>query len=155
MFVEFLRIFFEGVFHIFIETKIAINSSHVLLIMMSLDHEKTCQKVMKIDPKMRSARVINDKGHLIAGGMKKGLKALEDSKHDEMMFMEIALRVRMRNEFDKEFGKTYFSLSYRDKVIIMSFQLSDRNVLLASAEPNDEFGKIAFKILKIIDKLPP
>jgi len=66
----------------------------------------------------------------VAGGMKKGLKSLEDTKQDEMMFMEIALRVRMRHEFDKEFGKTLFSLSYRDKVIIISFPASDGNVLL-------------------------
>lgn len=113
-----------------------------------------CQTIMNLDPKMRSARVINDRGHLEAGGMKKGLKALEDAKQDEMMFMEIALRVRMRHEFDKEFGKTLFSLSYREKVIILSFALSDGNVLLVSSQTSTDFGKIPFKILKIIEELP-
>jgi len=115
--------------------------------------EKICQKIMKLDPKMRSARIINNRGHLVAGGMKKDLKSLEEAKQDEMMFMELALRVRMRHEFDKEFGQVHFSMSYRDKVIIISFPLSDDDVLLVSGETELDFGKIAFKILKIITNL--
>jgi len=108
---------------------------------------------MKLDPKMRSARIINNRGHLVAGGMKKDLKSLEESKQDEMMFMELALRVRMRHEFDKEFGQVHFSMSYRDKVIIISFPLADDDVLLVSGENELDFGKIPFKILKIIKDL--
>jgi hypothetical protein len=115
--------------------------------------EKLCQKITNIDPKMRSARIINSRGHLIAGGMKKGLLALESQKQDEMMFMELALRVRMRHEFDKEFGQVHFSMSYRDKVIVMSFPLANDDVLLASSEKEADFGKITFKILKLIEPL--
>ena len=54
---------------------------------------------------MRSARIINSRGHMISGGMKKDcLLSLEAQKQDEMMFMELSLRVRMRHEFDNEFG---------------------------------------------------
>lgn len=115
--------------------------------------EKTCKKITKLDPKMRSARIINNRGHLMAGGMRKGLLSLEAQKQDEMMFMELALRVRMRHEFDKEFGEVHFSMSYRDKVIVMSFPLYDDGVLLVSCEKDINFGKIPFKILKIIENL--
>ena len=114
--------------------------------------EKLCAKAMSVDPKMRSVRVINDLGRLVAGGMKSGKHALEAQKQDEMLFMEVALRVRMRHEFDKEFGAVKFSMSYRDKVIIISYPLSDGNVLLTSAEKTMDFGKVSFKILKIIKK---
>jgi len=117
------------------------------------DLEKICQKIVKLDPKMRSARIINSRGHLVAGGMKKGLMSLESQKQDEMMFMELALRVRMRREFDLEFGQVHFSMSYRDKVIVMSFPLANNGVLLISSEKDLEFGKIPFKILKIIKPL--
>ncbi len=83
--------------------------------------EKICQKIIKLDPKMRSARIINSRGHMVSGGMKDGLLSLEAQKQDEMMFMDLSLRVRMRHEFDKEFGIVHFSMSYRDKVIVMSF----------------------------------
>ena len=113
--------------------------------------ENICQQILKLDTKMRSARFINARGHLTAGGMKDGLLSLEAKKQDEMMFMELALRVRMRHEFDTEFGIVHFSLSYRDKVIVMSFPLSNDDVLLVSCEKNTDFGDIPFKILKIIE----
>ncbi len=115
--------------------------------------EKICQKINKLDPKMRSARIINNRGHQEAGGMKKGLLSLEAQKQDEMMFMELSLRVRMRHEFDKEFGIVHFSMSYRDKVIVMSFPLTNDDVLLVSCEKEIDFGKVSFKILKIIEPL--
>lgn len=115
--------------------------------------EAICQKIMSLDKGIRSARLVNSKGHLVAGGMKGNIKSLEDSKQDEMLFMELALRVRMRHEFDKEFGIVHFSLSYRDKVIIMSFPLPNDSVLLASAEKDIDFSKIPFHILDIIKDL--
>jgi hypothetical protein len=119
-----------------------------------VDFENICQKIMILDPQMRSARIINNRGHLVAGGMKKGMASLENEKQDEMMFMEIALRVRMRHEFDKEFGPVSFSLSYREKVIIYSFPLPDENVLLVSSSREADFGKIPFKIMKLLGKVP-
>ena len=115
--------------------------------------EKICQNIIKLDPKMRSARLINSRGHLISGGMRDGLFSLETQKQDEMMFMELALRVRMRHEFDGEFGEVHFSMSYRDKVIVMSFPLSNDDVLLLSCEKEIDFGKLPFKVLKIIEPL--
>ncbi|MCH7648097.1 MAG: DUF6659 family protein [Nitrosopumilus sp.] len=115
--------------------------------------EKICQKIIKLNSKMRSARIINSRGHQVSGGMKKGILSLEAQKQDEMMFMELSLRVRMRHEFDKEFGEVHFSMSYRDKVIVMSFPLTNDDVLLISCEKEADFGKISFKILKIIEPL--
>jgi hypothetical protein len=117
------------------------------------DLEKICQKITNLDLKIRSSRIINSRGHLVAGGMKEGLMAMESQKQDEMMFMELALRVRMRHEFDKEFGEVHFSMSYRDKVIVMSFPLANDDVLLVSSEKEADFSKIAFKILKLIAPL--
>ena len=110
-----------------------------------------CKKVFELDEKIRSARIINGRGKLVAGGMKQGLKSLEDAKKDEMLFMELSLRVRMRHEFDEEFGKVEFSLSYRGKVILMSFPIEE-NVLFVSSERQLDLGKIPFSILDIIKK---
>ncbi len=115
--------------------------------------ESICQEILKLHPKMRSARFINARGHLVAGGMKKGILSLEEKKQDEMMFMELALRVRMRHEFDNEFGIVHFSLSYRDKVIVMSFPLGNDDVLLVSREKDKNFEEIPFKILELIEDI--
>jgi hypothetical protein len=110
-----------------------------------------CKQVLELDEKIRSARMINGKGKLVAGGMRQGLASLEDAKKDEMLFMELSLRVRMRHEFDEEFGAVEFSLSYRGKVILMSFPLGE-NVLFVSTERQLDLGKVPFGILEIIKK---
>ena len=118
-----------------------------------IDAEAICKAVMDVDPKMRSARIINHRGHLVAGGMKGDLESLEAKQQDEMMFMELVLRVRMRREFDAELGSVHFSLSYRDKVILMSFPLADNAVMLASGEKELDFGSVPFKVLEVIGPL--
>jgi len=117
----------------------------------NLDFDTLCEKVFQLDDKIRSVRAINNKGKLVAGGMRKGLTALEDSKKDEMLFMELSLRVRMRHEFDAEFGPVEFSLSYRGKIILMSFPM-DPNVLFVTTERQIDLNKIPFKILELTKK---
>jgi hypothetical protein len=115
------------------------------------DFDSLCDKVFKLDDKIRSARVINNKGKLIAGGMKKGLTSLEDAKKDEMLFMELSLRIRMRHEFDTEFGQVEFSLSYRGKIVLISFPM-EPNVLFVTTERQIDLNKIPFGILELIKK---
>jgi len=117
-----------------------------------MDYVKLCESAKKADSKVRFAGVINSRGRLIAGGMVPSKKALEDEKNDEMLFMELALRVKMRSEFDSELGKVKFSLSLREKLIVMSFPIKN-DVLLVSMERKTRFEKIASNILKSVEKL--
>lgn len=117
-----------------------------------MDYENLCTLVQKIDSKVRFAGVINSKGRLIAGGMAPSKKRLGDRKRDEMLYMELALRVKMRREFDDDLGKVKFSMSFREKLIVMSFPMGD-DVLMASMERKTKFEQIAFSILKYIEKL--
>ena len=55
----------------------------------------------------------------------------------------------MRGEFNEELGPVKFSLSYRDKLIIMSFPMGN-DVLLVTMDKSDTFDKIPFQILKAI-----
>ena len=113
--------------------------------------DSLCEKVLELDGKIRSVRAINNKGKLVAGGMRKGLTALEDAKKDEMLFMELSLRVRMRHEFDEEFGPVEFSLSHRGKIVLISFPM-EQNVLFVTTERQIDLNKIPFKILELIKK---
>ncbi len=114
-----------------------------------MDNGKVCKKVMELDPKIRFVGLINEKGRLVSGGMREGLRSLEDARDDEMLYMELVLRAKMRREFDKVLGPVQFAMSYREKVIIMSFPLKD-SVLLLSAEKGANFSEIPFKVLKIL-----
>jgi len=116
-----------------------------------MEKEALCNAVKKLDPSIRFVGLINAKGHLEAGGMIEGKNTLEDTKKDEMLYMELALRVRMRQEFDSELGPVKFAMSYRDKVIVMSFPL-DKEILLVSAEKELNFAKFPFETLKILEQ---
>jgi len=117
-----------------------------------MDYENLCTLVQKIDSKIRFAGVINSKGRLVAGGMAPSKKRLGDRKRDEMLYMELALRVKMRREFDDDLGQVKCSMSFREKLIVMSFPIKN-DVLMVSMERKTQFEKISFKILKLVDQL--
>ena len=93
--------------------------------------------------------VIDKMGNLIAGGMKDGLKPLEDETTQKKMFMEVALRVVTRSEFDEYLGEVEYSASRRKNVVVLSFPLGN-NILLLSAEKNADIDQTAKKVLNII-----
>ena len=117
-----------------------------------MNYENMCTLVQKIDGKIRFAGVINSKGRLVAGGMSQSKTRLGDRKRDEMLYMELALRVKMRSEFDDDLGKVKFSMSFREKLIVMSFPIKN-DVLMVSMESKTQFEKIAFNILKLVEKI--
>lgn len=100
-----------------------------------------------MDPTIRFVGMINERGKLLAGGLRDGLQSLEDRKDDEMLFTEVALRARMRKEFDSQLGRVKFAMSVRDKVIIMSFPLDERDILYVSAGTTADYGRISRMIL--------
>src|SRR5207245_11228459 len=97
-----------------------------------MDFDKVCKKVMDLDPKIRFAGIINEKGRLFAGGMKEGVKSLEETGDDEMLYMQLVLRAKMRREFDRVLRPVEFALSYREKVIIMSLPMTDHVILFTT-----------------------
>ena len=114
-----------------------------------MKYDELCESIKKVDPKVRFAGVVNSKGRLVAGGMVTSKKRLGDRKNDEMLYMELALRVKMRSEFDDDLGKVKFSLSFREKLIVMTFPRK-KDVLFVSMDKKMSFDKIPFKILKLL-----
>lgn len=112
-------------------------------------YERTCQKILDLDKKIRFAGIISQMGKLVAGGERKGIKLLLDKTRHEMLFMEVALRVRMRHEFDLDLGPVNFTISHRDKLIVMSIPYKDK-ILYVSAENDIDLCNIPYKILEII-----
>ena len=115
------------------------------------DYSKICDGIKNLDPLIRFAGVINPRGRLVAGGMKEGVKPLENEKDEEMLFMELALRVKMRQEFDKQLGKVKFAMSLREKVLAISIPIGE-DVLYVAAESKADYKTLPEKILDIINK---
>jgi len=109
--------------------------------------EQKCQNLLK-EPYIRFAGLISPMGHLVAGGMKKGLKSLEDDADMRKLYMELILRVSTRQEFDQSLGVVAYSASRREKAVIMSFPIGN-NVLLVSADANVNIDETAKNVKKI------
>jgi len=113
------------------------------------DYTKICDSILSVDPKIRFAGVINERGRLVAGGMKENVEPLESEKDDEMIFMELALRVKMRKEFDRQLGPVNFAMASRERALAISVIIND-DILYVVSEPDSDYGLLPKKILEII-----
>ena len=111
--------------------------------------EQKCDKLLELD-EIRFAGLINNMGRLEAGGFKKGVTPLEDDAERQKMYMELALRVSMRMEFDYYLGPVKYSASRREKAVMMSFPINNK-VFFISAETWVDIEKLAKKIMLIIN----
>lgn len=83
--------------------------------------------------------------------MKKDVETLESEKDDEMLFMELALRVKMRKEFDKQLGPVKFAMASRKRALTISFLINE-DILYVASEPDIDYSDLPKRIMKIIRK---
>ena len=91
---------------------------------------------------IRFAAIINNKGKKIAGGFSPNITPLENDKQKmEMLFMEVALDLSMRKEFDDTLGNISAIVSYRNNTNIITIP-HENNLMLISSEPELDTAKI-------------
>jgi hypothetical protein len=117
--------------------------------MSNYEFQKLCDKIFRIDANVRFVGVIDKMGSLVAGGMRQGIKSMEDIEDSQKLYVEFALRSVMREEFDKEFGKTIYSFSERERIKFTSFPYQD-HLILVSIEKGKPHDKILENILRIL-----
>ena len=110
--------------------------------------EQKCNLLLQ-ENEIRFAGFINSMGRLVAGGFKEGVTPLEDEAERQKMYMELALRVSMRKDFDYSLGPVKYTASRRQKAVMISFPINS-SVLLISTEPTVEIDKLANKIMKLL-----
>ena len=116
--------------------------------------QKLCDAIFALNPNIRFAGVVNNMGTLVAGGMRQSVKSMEDKGDSSKLYLESAIRSEMRKDFDKEFGKTIYSFSEREKIKVASFPLHNNNLLRVSIEKQEQsHEKIIENILKLISDL--
>lgn len=104
-------------------------------------YDYTCNQMSQIRG-IRFAAIINNKGRKIAGGFSCNITPLENDKQKmEMLFMEVALDLSMRKEFDNSLGNISAIVSYRNKTNIITIPHED-NLMLISSEPELDPNKV-------------
>ena len=114
--------------------------------------EKLCDNIFALSPNIRFVGVIDRMGKLIAGGMRQGLKSMENKQDSSKLYLEFALRNEMRREFDVEFGKTIYSFSEREKIKLASFPLNDHLLRVSIEKIELHHAKLIENILKLLSK---
>lgn len=121
---------------------------------MSSKHEalrKVAEKIIDLDPKMRFVGIIDLKGNIIEGIMKKGKTSLESQKEDEHFCRQVAERRKMRKEFDKKLGKVRYVHVERENVTQLVVY-TKKNTILVTVEPELDIKK-KMQIVNSIKKL--
>lgn len=109
----------------------------------TLDH--TCNNLLQ-EPSVRFCGIINHLGRLVAGGFRDGIEPYENAQKQRIMFMELVLETKMRKEYDNTLGRLEYTVSRRDKVVIITMPLNEQLVVI-SAEIHSDAQRIA-KIAK-------
>jgi hypothetical protein len=112
-----------------------------------------CDNVFSLSPSIRFAGVINKMGRLIGGGMRHGLESLENKDDSLKLFVQFALRSRLRTDYDYVFGKSIYNFTEREKIKLASFPLDDNLILRISIVKEEKnHDQIIQKILEAIQK---
>jgi len=116
---------------------------------------KVAEEIIDLDTKMRFVGIIDLKGSIVEGIMKKGKTSLESQKEDEHFCRQVAERRKMRTEFDKNLGKVRYVHVERENVTQLVVY-TKKNTILVTIEPELDIKKkiqIVNSIKKIASKI--
>lgn len=108
-----------------------------------LQLENKCQELLK-DDAIRFVGMINHMGQLISGGFAEGVDLVETDEKRRMLYIQMALEIAMRKEFDDTLGKINYIATNRNKVLMITIPMDDHAILI-SAEPTYTADQIIAK----------
>ena len=109
-----------------------------------LQFENKCHKLLSND-EIRFVGVINRMGNLIAGGISDGIDLIETDEKRRKLYLQIALEISMRKDFDDTLGKINYVATNRDNVLMIAVPMSN-HVLLISAKSTSIAEQIISKV---------
>ena len=95
----------------------------------------TVEDILSIDAAMRFAAIIDLKGNISEAIMKEGKTSLKSQREEEHFCKQVALRRRIRNEFNKSLGKVDYVHIEREKVTQIVIY-PKRKTVYVTMEPN-------------------
>ena len=106
------------------------------------------ENILSIDPRMRFVAIIDLKGNISEAIMKEGKTSLKSQKEEEHFCKQVALRRKIRNEFNKSLGKVDYVHIEREKVTQVVVY-PKRKTVYVTMEPNID-TKRKLEIVKLI-----
>ena len=106
------------------------------------------ESILSIDPRMRFVAIIDLKGNISEAIMKEGKTSLKSQKEEEHFCKQVALRRKIRNEFNKSLGKVDYVHIEREKVTQIVVY-PKRKTVYVTMEPNID-TKRKLEIVKLV-----
>lgn len=91
--------------------------------------------ILELDPMMRFAAIIDLKGNISEAIMKEGKTSLKSQKEEEHFCKQVAIRRKIRKQFDKSLGSVNYVHIERQKVTQIVIYPKNRTVYV-TMEPN-------------------
>ena len=107
-------------------------------------------RVLSFHKKIRYCGLVDEKGAVVAGSMRKGLASLEPNSEDARLFVQISLAVGMDQGWNRYFGRTRIIAILKEKVAIFIFSLPDNRAVVVATEPDLPISKMK-KLGELID----
>ena len=111
--------------------------------------------IFRVNSKIRYVSIIDLDGRIIASEMKSDLQSLLKKTNEEKFCEHVAIRRRMRHEFDKKLGKVNFIHVERENItqlVLYSKSYSFFNTIEPELTSNSK-SKIVTKAKKIVSTL--
>ncbi|MGI0027339.1 MAG: DUF6659 family protein [Nitrosopumilaceae archaeon] len=108
------------------------------------------EDILSIDPGMRFAAIIDLKGNISEAIMKEGKTSLKTQKEEEHFCRQVALRRKMRKQFDRSLGPVNYIHIEREKVTQIVVY-PKRKTVYVTIEPNINI-KRKLEIVELIKK---
>ena len=108
------------------------------------------EDILSLDASIRFVAIIDLKGNILEAIMKKGKTSLKTQKEEEYFCKQVALRRRIRNEFNKSLGKVNYVHIERERVTQIVVY-PKRKTVYVTMEPTLNMGR-KMEIVHLIKK---
>jgi hypothetical protein len=112
-----------------------------------------CDRIIKIDRKIRFVGIVNDKGEVIEGGFQQGIEPLLNETDEQQMYIQSLSNLTTLESYNDRLGRVRYSLTEHERVTLMTFPL-DNGILCLSLTPRANINKIRDKVVQVIKKKP-
>lgn len=99
---------------------------------------------------IRHVAVINKLGRMVAGSFKKGVERYLDEEKVKMVYMQLMLDLRMRQELDEILGPIDYIASRRKNIMIVSVP-TQNYLIVISAERDASSSNIVKRAEELFD----
>lgn len=125
----------------------------VALYSMMKDAEELCDKLLKLDSSIRFVGIANQMGRLVATRYRQGIEPLLTSEEVSSNAIKATLRMKTREDYESNLGRTIYTFALYEKVKRASILLNDSHfaLLMVSFDVTaDHESIILSKILPIM-----